>query len=80
MVDNLAKCYRNALTVTDQSKRVYTSIYNVVFSMSPTRLSEAGIKTYFFRASSATATVLGRGPDMRRNVPTTPLLAPQPKA
>ena len=39
----------------------------------------------FFGASSATfkapntATVPGRDPDIRRNVPTTPLLAPQPK-
>ena len=69
-------------------RAIYENQYkNVGFSMSPTRLGEAESKPLFFRAISAmfnapsTATVLGRDPDMRhRNVPTAPLLAPQPKA
>ena len=58
---------------------------NVRFSISPTRLDEAENNPLFFGANSATfnapstATVLGRDPDMRRNVRTAPLLAPQPK-
>ena len=53
--------------------------------MSPTRLGEAESNPLCFLASSATfnaprtATVLGRDPDMRHNVPTAPLLAQQPK-
>ena len=49
---------------------------NVGFSMSPTRLGEAESNPLFSRASSptlnapGTATVLGRIPDMRRNVAT----------
>ena len=48
------------------------------------RLSEAQHKPLSKRASSATlnaqstATEFGRGPDMHRNVPTAPLLAPLP--
>ena len=58
---------------------------NVGGSVSPTRLGEAESNPLFFRAISATfntpstATVLGWDPDMRGNVPTAPLLAPQPK-
>ena len=54
------------------------------FPMSPTRLGEAESNPLFFRANSArfnapsAATVLGRDRDMRRNVPTAPLLAPKP--
>ena len=50
--------------------------------MSPTRVGEAESNPLFFRASSATfnapetSTMLGRNPDMRRNVPTAPSLAP----
>ena len=61
------------------------TIENAGFSMSPTRLGEAESNALFFRANSATFnapstdTVLGRDPGMRRNVPTAPLLAPQPK-
>ena len=68
------------------------TIKKVGFSMSPTRIGETESNPCFFRAKSATFnapstdTVLGRDPDMRRNiptgplaVPTAPLLAPQPK-
>ena len=41
---------------------------NVEFSMSPTRLGEAESNPFFFRASTATFNVLGRDPDMRRDV------------
>ena len=49
------------------------------------RLGEAESNPLFFGVYSATfnapsnSTVLGRNPDMRRNIPTAPLLAPQPK-
>ena len=58
---------------------------NVGFSMLPTRLGEAESNPLFNKTNSATlkapsiATVLGRDPDMRRNVTTAHLLAPQPK-
>ena len=57
---------------------------NVGFSMVPTGLRDAEGNPQYFRASSATlnapstATELGRDPDMRRHIPTAPLLAPQP--
>ena len=57
-----------------------------VFHVSPTRLGEAESDPLFFIAKSATlnapstATVLGRDPDIRRNVPTPPWLSPKPKA
>ena len=57
-----------------------------VFPFAPTRLSEAERNPLRRGASSATlnahrtANELGRGPDMRRNVPKLPFLAPQPKA
>ena len=53
--------------------------------MSPTRLDEAESNPLFFGASWATfnapgtAAALGRDPDMRRNAPTTRLLAQRPK-
>ena len=52
----------------------------------PIRLSEAERNTLThepalrLRVLRARATELGRNPDIRRNVPTDPLLAPQPKA
>ena len=66
-------------------RAIYEKNKNVGFCMSPTRLGEAGINHLLLRADSATfnapstATVLGRDPEMRRNVPTAPLLAPQSK-
>ena len=68
-----------------ESGGLFTKKKYVGFSMSPTRLGEAESNSLCFRANSATssapstATVLGLEPDMRRNVPTAPLLAPQPK-
>ena len=53
--------------------------------MPPSRLGEAESEPSFFRANSAmfnapsTVTALARDPGMRRNVPTTHLLAPRPK-
>ena len=53
--------------------------------MSPTPLGEAGSNPCFIRANSATfkapstATMLGQDPYMRRNVPTAPSLALEPK-
>ena len=61
-------------------------LINVGFSMSPTRLGEVESNPLFLRAISATFnepsadTVLARGPDKSRNVPTPPLLAPEPKS
>ena len=66
-------------------RAIYEKTTKVGFSMSPTRLGEAESNPLFFRANSATfiapsnATALGRDPDMRRNVPTAPLLFPEPK-
>ena len=73
------------------SVRGWRAIYektmkNVGFSMSSTRPGKAEGNPLLFRANSATFnapstdTVLGRGPDVRRNVPTAPLLTPQRKA